>query len=71
MKTLTLLSIVLLTVIPLNLLAKKGYQQKSICQGYGKQSSVNGRIKTAKTSGHWKGNPAKGYKYVNSYSRSK
>jgi hypothetical protein len=39
--------------------------------GFGKKSKANGSIKIKGVSGHWKGNPAKGYKFVNSYSRSK
>ena len=42
---------------------------KAICAGFGKKSSVNGQIKTETISGHYK--PSNGYKFVNSYSRSK
>ncbi len=49
----------------------KVYTQKKMYDGLGKKSKVNGLIKAKGVSGHWKGNPAKGYKFVHSYSRSK
>ncbi len=51
--------------------SSKKYQPKKMYSGLGKKSKVNGLIKAKGTSGHWKGNPLKGYKFVNSYSRSK
>tara|TARA_Y100000588_G_scaffold89863_1_gene96453 strand:+ start:1013 stop:1252 length:240 start_codon:yes stop_codon:yes gene_type:complete len=49
----------------------KTYKKKPMYDGLGKKSKTNGLIKAKGISGHWKGNPAKGYKFVNAYSRSK
>ncbi len=47
----------------------KGYTTKAPYVGFGQKSSVNGRIKTKTTRGHFK--PSNGYKFVNPYARSK
>lgn len=48
----------------------RGYTKKTHYAGFGKQSKVNGLIKTKPISGHGK-RTSKGYTHVNSYSRSK
>jgi len=48
----------------------KTYTKKAPYAGYGKQSKVNGMIKTKPVSGHYK-KSSKGYTYVNPYARSK
>ena len=47
----------------------KSYTPKAPYSGFGKKSSVNNQIKTKPVSGYFK--PSNGYKFVNSYSRSK
>ncbi len=69
MKSITMLSIIVFGLLSSDLYAKKSYQQKSIYQGYGKVSKVTGKIKTKSVKGHFK--PSNGYKYVNSYSKSR
>lgn len=49
----------------------KKYVKKTMYEGLGKKSKANGLIKAKGISGHWKGNPAKGYKFVSAYSKSK
>ncbi len=48
---------------------KKTYTQKTAYAGMGKPSKVNGLSKTKPISGYYK--PSKGYKYINSYARSR
>lgn len=50
-------------------LTKRIYSPKSPHSGFGKKSSVNGKIKTKSVSGHFK--PSNGYKFVNPYSRTR
>lgn len=51
--------------------SRKSYAKKNICAGFGKKSSVNRKIKTKRTSGHWKKTGKnRSAIYVNSYSRS-
>jgi len=49
---------------------KKSYTPKTPYAGFGKRSKVNGMIKTKPISGHGK-RTNRGYRYVNSYSRSR
>lgn len=45
------------------------YLPKAPYSGFGKQSKVNGQIKTKPISGYFK--PSNGYKFVNPYSRTR
>ena len=49
--------------------ATKSYVKKAPYAGFGQRSTVNGQIKARGVSGYFK--PSNGYKYVNSYARSK
>lgn len=46
----------------------KAYKPKTIHAGFGKKSSITGKIKTKAVSGYFK--KSNGYKFVNSYSKS-
>lgn len=50
-------------------LTSTSYTKKSPYAGFGKKSAITGRIKTKSVRGYFK--PSNGYKFVNSYAKSR
>jgi len=71
MTKLTLILACMTTIVPAvaKKYTSKAYKPKAIFSGFGKQSTKTGKIKTKATRGYFK--PSNGYKFVNSYARSK